>query len=439
MRLLLLSVIIISCKPATRTPTTDLHAITDGQLMLGTVAAIAKRGKQQVYRLLVCKNDIETENSQVYNDDNSCRPALVNQQQEIVLFPNHLQRGFVEKYKGRIKRATIGTLVALPFLVAIPIISLAGKPVWKYVKKLSKEGNLEQLQKFADRQPGLAKQGNQFYQELYNLQTEELSKFATLIEGKNLTRTEESALANILNLNGQVYRLTDKTTQILKLEDQHQMLLDLKQTGQQLSPMILGKQEEKFLDDLEFKKIDYDNQLLFNNILKFLKGNQDIPKFLKELETTGNQLLNDAPRYYQLFAKNYIIDANNLDEALDIIDKQLIKERNGYDKLATETEGLAKNIRDNNVTEVFDEIFEIPWFAWGAGLVAGSAVLISLNESIWGHGDRQASRYWNKIFYDSYNLDKAMTVKDLPVILQSLAKTFSCQVNSRALMLANTQ
>ena len=442
MKAILSLLVIIACKPAIRQQTSDLQAITDGKLMLGTVAAVTKQGNHQVYRLLVCKNSVNTEDKSVFSDTNSCRPALVSKEtnKEIVLFPNHLHRGFAEKWKGRLKRATIGTIIALPFMVAIPIAQVVGKPVYKYVKNTVKKGDIDVAPKLVDSAPGLAGKGSKFYQQQLNLQSEEIIKFINNIKGKELTQQELTAVVEIIELHGNTLSSINQTGLINQLEDYRQMLLDLKRTGQQLASSPMTKQEDEFLDDFALKYIEHENK--FFNFEKVRKGIYKIPsqnemiEALQRLTATSKQLTDDMPSYHTLFVSKNLVDSDKtIDEAISIIDRKLTATRQKYDKFAKERDDFAEGMRIQGRQEILEKLFEFSWFAWGVGLAAGTSAIVALEESIWGHGDRQASRYWNKIFHDGYYLDRAMTVKDLPKILHSLAKTFRCQVNDRALQL----
>ena len=440
MKAILSLLIIISCKPAIRQQTSDLQAITDGKLMLGTVAAVTKQGNHQVYRLLVCKNNIDTEDKSVFSDTNSCRPALVSQttKKEIVLFPNHLHRGFAEKWKGRLKRATIGTLVALPFLVAIPIAQVVGKPVYKYVKNTVKKGDIDVASKLADNAPGLASKGNKFYQQQLNLQSEEIVKFINSIKGKELTQREMIGITEIIKLHGDTLASIDQTTLISKLEDYHQMLLDLKRTGQQLTSSPLSKQEEEFLDQFSLKHMEHQNRFFkFEQVHKKyyqMPSQDEMIEALQRLTATSKELTDDMPRYYELFVNKELVDSGKtIDEAISIIDRKITDSKQQYDKFAQKRDNFAEGMRVEGRQEILEKLFEFSWFAWGVGLAAGTSVIIALEESIWGHGDRLASRYWSKIFHDGYYLERATTVKDLSKILHSLAKTFRCQVNDKAL------
>ena len=443
MRLLLsMLVIATSCKPAVREPVADLHAITDGKLMLGTVAAVTKRRNLHVYRLLVCKVNIATEDTRVFGDDGQCRPALVDQHGvEVIFYPNKLRQGFAAKYKGRLKKATIGLLVSLPFLIAIPIAQTAVKPVYRYVRTITKKGDLGQWQKLADSDPGLASKGNAFYRHLHDRQAPALDKLASSIRGQDLAYEEIRGLASIIRFNSNTYDMLSQTSLISKLEDQHKMLLDMKSTGQNFRGVALSGEENKFINNFELTKWhEWENpQLPLNNFLTG-KGRDltpvEIQNMLGQVTTAERNLLKDMPRYHELVVKDIISQSNNLDEAMTAIEKELAKIKGATDKLAEQRDELAKVIRAENTREILSRWADFSWFALGVGVTASYAVFSSFNESIWGHGDRQASRYWNKIFHDRYQLSNAYAVNDLPKILRSLAKTFGYQVNDRALHLA---
>ena len=442
MRLLLSTLVIAtSCKPAVREPVADLHAITDGKIMLGTVAAVNQQKNLRVYRLLVCKVNIATEDSRVFSDSNSCRPALVDQRGvEVIFWPNKLRQGFAEKYKGRLKRATIGMLVALPFLIAIPIAQTAVKPVYRYVRTITKKGELGQWQKLAHSDPGLASKGNEFYRHLFDRQAPALDKLASSIRGQDLSYEEIRGLANIIRFNSNTYEMLDSTSLITKLEAQHKMLLDMKSTGQNFRGVALSGEEAKFIDNFVSKWREWkDPQLPLN---EFLAGEgrdilpMEIQNILEKVTTAERQLIEDMPRYHELLSRNTISLSNNLDEAMTAIEKELAKIKGATDQLAERRDELAQGIRAENTRKILSRWADFSWLALGVGGTAGHAVLTSFQESIWGYGDRQASRYWNKIFHDRYQLSDAYAVNNLPKILRSLAKTFGYQVNDRALQLA---
>jgi len=442
MRLLLSTLVIAtSCKPAVREPVADLHAITDGKIMLGTVAAVTKRKNLRVYRLLVCKVNIATEDTRVFNDDEQCRPALVGQRgAEVIFWPNKLRQGFATKYKGRLKKATMGLLVSLPFLIAIPIAQTAVKPVYRYVRTITKKGDLGQWQKLADSEPGLASKGNEFYRQLHDRQAPALDKLASSIRGQDLSYEEIYGLANILRFNGNTYEMLSQTSLISKLEDQHKILLDMKQTGQSFRGVALSGEEANFIDNFMSKWHEWVNpQLRLNN---FLTGKErdlapvEIQTILEQVTSIERQLIEDMPRYHELVSKNTISLSNDLDEAMTAIEKELVKIKGATDELAERRDELAKGIRSENTREILSRWADFSWLSIGVVGTATYAVFSSFNESIWGHGDRQASRYWNKIFHDRYQLSDAYAVNDLPKILRSLAKTFGYQVNDRALRLA---
>lgn len=442
MRLLLsMLVIAANCKPAVRQPVADLHAITDGKIMLGAVAAVNQQRNLRVYRLLVCKVNIATEDTRVFDDDQQCRPALVNQRNaEVVFWPNKLRRGFAEKYKGRLKRATIGMIVALPFLIAIPIAQAAVKPVYRYVRTITKKGELGQWQKLADGDPGLASKGNEFYRHLYDRQAPALDKLASSIRGQDLSYEEIRGLAHIIRFNRNTYDMLSQTSLISKLEAQHKMLLDMKQTGQSFHRVDLSEEEANFIDNFVTKWQEWeDTQLPLDNFLAG-KGRDiyppEIQDILDQVTTAERQLIEDMPRFHELVSKSTISPSNNFDEAMIATEKELAKVKGATDELAELRDRLALSIRNENTKEILSRWADFSWLSLGVGFAASSAVFASLEQSIWGYGDRQASKYWNKIFHDSYLLSDAYAVNDLPKILHSLAKTFGYQVNDRALQLA---
>ena len=89
--------LLVACKSIMRAPVSDLHAVTDGKITLGVVASENAEGLQ-VYRLLLCKRQINYSDTRVFSDNSKCRPALIdNGGQEVVIFPDGLRRPFAAK------------------------------------------------------------------------------------------------------------------------------------------------------------------------------------------------------------------------------------------------------------------------------------------------------------------------------------------------------
>ena len=81
-------------------PQSNLRAITDGRLTLGTVASTDEASGMAAYRLLLCKKSA-ARGEQHFNDRNFCQPALHdNNGAEVVLLPNTQRRSFGYKYVG---------------------------------------------------------------------------------------------------------------------------------------------------------------------------------------------------------------------------------------------------------------------------------------------------------------------------------------------------
>ena len=77
--------------------------------------------------------------------------------------------------------------------------------------------------------------------------------------------------------------------------------------------------------------------------------------------------------------------------------------------------------------------------AWGlSGLAAGlgaTAMLTSLDKSIWGYGEKQLGEYWSQIFSDKASFADATAIEDMPAVLNKLAEVFGHRVNAAALQL----
>lgn len=72
------------------------------------------------------------------------------------------------------------------------------------------------------------------------------------------------------------------------------------------------------------------------------------------------------------------------------------------------------------------------------GGIATGAYTVSLDKSIWGHGEEAVGKkYWNQIFSENQEFADATRVRDLPSILQKISLVFGKSVNDSALRLAN--
>ena len=71
----------------------------------------------------------------------------------------------------------------------------------------------------------------------------------------------------------------------------------------------------------------------------------------------------------------------------------------------------------------------------GAAAAAGVAVVThSLNDSIWGHGEKAVGKkYWQQIFASDKGFAEPMRVNNLPQILRQMAEVFGKKVNQSAL------
>lgn len=125
----------ISCKSTVRAPVSDLQAVTDGRVTLGVVASENEEGLQ-AYRLLLCRNQADYHDAQVFANSNMCLPALVDSAgQEVVIFPDRLRRPFGVKIANYAKIA-----------VGVVLAAGAGYGGYKWFTKSSKYlKNLEEV------------------------------------------------------------------------------------------------------------------------------------------------------------------------------------------------------------------------------------------------------------------------------------------------------
>lgn len=131
--------------------------------------------------------------------------------------------------------------------------------------------------------------------------------------------------------------------------------------------------------------------------------------------------------------------------------KKINKENTGRKKLILERRGEAlKELKaaEEMLRKGRDEEFAAlskkseqrrkKWLIFGSGGgIAGVAVMIAIDKSIWGYGERQLGEHWNQIFNEEAEFDDATPVKDINGVLEKLAAIFGYKVNSSALALAN--
>ena len=171
----------------------------------------------------------------------------------------------------------------------------------------------------------------------------------------------------------------------------------------------------------------------WDNIMK-IKGTDtaelQIESLKKEIDIFEANLRIRTADYEQLTSQ---IKAN---EAL----KELLIEHR--DNTVQRLREAVQAMEDGNTARVQElkQVAEKERQAWGlSGLAAGlgaTAMLTSLDKSIWGHGEKQLGEYWSQIFSDKESFADAASVKDMPAVLNKLAEVFGHRVNAAALQLA---
>ena len=158
-------------------------------------------------------------------------------------------------------------------------------------------------------------------------------------------------------------------------------------------------QDEKAIDSL-------------TNILRAERDRFNDIKTLKEkVNVYGNDKINPA----------------DLTDTLKALDQE-------HAQLTVKLMDESKNIVQKAVQEV-DEKKRKWWGLGGLGAATAGAVMVSLNNSIWGNGEKQLGKHWSQIFSTNSDFADATTVKDLPTILTKLARVLGHNVNRKALAL----
>lgn len=102
-------------------------------------------------------------------------------------------------------------------------------------------------------------------------------------------------------------------------------------------------------------------------------------------------------------------------------------------KLMEENAKLAKE-----AVEKVDQKNRKWWGLGGLSAATAGAVMVSLNSSIWGNGEKQLGEHWSQIFSTNSDFADATMVRDLPGILTKLAQVLGHSVNREALALGGT-
>ncbi len=131
--------------------------------------------------------------------------------------------------------------------------------------------------------------------------------------------------------------------------------------------------------------------------------------------------------------------------------EKLLTDRDAqWEKLLTERQSnVVQRLRegaqataDGNTAQVqkLRQVAEEEREAWGmSGLMAGlgvtALVYASLDKSIWGYGEKQLGKHWSQIFSDKASFADAVSVTNLPAVLNKLADVLGHKVNTAALKL----
>ena len=127
----------------------------------------------------------------------------------------------------------------------------------------------------------------------------------------------------------------------------------------------------------------------------------------------------------------YKIDPANLAKELEKLD-------NAHAQRTIDLMGENKNMMEDAVEDAVEAVDQDKRKWWGLGGLSAAtagAVMVSLNNSIWGNGEKQLGKHWSQIFSNSSDFADASTARDLPAILTKLAQVLGHNVNGKALAL----
>lgn len=432
-----LSLLFTACKPAVRAPVAELFAVTDGQLTLGAVP-IEKDDGAQAYRLLVCKKSM-TYPKWMLEDTSRCRIALLTESgQEVAFLSDHMQRGFAAKYSGYAKQAAL----VIPTIVGVAVVGN-----W-LIRKPFMEGTVETVTDAA----GIVREKTGFVKEFWDTTKNKISRlipdaFKNRVLGPagiNYHRGRYSAavLAHETALKVRKPKKVVEALQISRAEEgkileagenlrsaekRKELLTNLQKLDEtERSEQIASMQKEA-----ERLRGTFDNpiQWIWNHRNK-LQGR--IPAVFSSSDLSlQKEYLDGLSNYNDLDMLRGILDKSNkgssfdfLDNELKSVDEAIIKARDAY--------RAAKDAKNYALGGV--KLSALKTGAVG-GAAAGAVMLATIDTSIWGHGERQVSKYWSQIFHEKDSFGNAASVGDLRGILNTLADTFGFVVNEQALAL----
>ena len=473
--LMAILLLFVACKPVTRGPDSDLEAVTDGNLTLGVVAVESNDTGAQAYRLLVCRQSSSFP-KWMLEDNNRCRPALLDSQgSEVVFIHDELERDFATKYAG------YGKAFVVPVLVGVAAWSLVFGP--KATGAIPVGGEQGGLVKWANTKNWVQRPSNWvgtqwkkvtswsiFNNKLVNWITRKPAQGAALFQ-KGVARVvppnwvlATNARLRLLTHLDQGGKYAQDTFRVgVNLQDAITEQTRIAKLAHDLYGMKEMERLFKAMDNVEVGKQTEHIDNLKKELEKLLGSKEVDGKMVTYKDTMAQIAKNqekgeDSLEYIEGLAKLKKIEAyekaigdagfNQVDGKYDF--SFLKKEDNILKTLTSEADKLddapdgsiqaaAKAVYDAKATRKYTQ-FGVSYEGFKNLAIKGAAgialiTMTDLDKSVFGYAERQTSQHWSQVF--SEGMTSQNQVKDLPTLLRGFADFFGHNVNPQALALSN--
>ena len=474
----------VACKPIARQPVSDFHAVTDGNLALGAVPVESDDGEAQAYRLLVCKKSM-TYPKWMLEDNSRCRSALLTGDgDEVVLLPDHLQRDFAAKYEGYAKAAAIPVA-----LVLVASGGVMARSAWIDVAKKTGGivGGLESGLRGAVGSTGSAidqtVRGGATWvdthipvkwvsgHEFVRTPIEKFWEFVSWVGKKpfeiwgDLARRVRGIDLRVttVTFDKQILAGTLKKGKTSARVEAHGILkksVDYNAATGELNFLRKVKRDIRNMTDTQvgdyLKKVDNDAD---DYGKKHFKNNNEIAKYADEGDkgqhTVVDKIVGDSKdklsdgqvktvmdyhsklMHYRKYKYNKDMAGQSTGGLQEWVDKSietLQGDEAGSMEAVKNAYFAAKGTRQYGLNGGSINNQKVNTAAVG-GILASVGILATMDQSIWGHADRQVSKHWSQIFHAGNSFQDNTPVTDLRGILNTLADDFGFVVNEKAFRL----
>ena len=434
-----------SCKPLVRQAVSDISAISDTKLMLGTVP-IERDDGTQAYRLLLCRKS-DSYPSNIFTDNNRCRVALLDQDgAEVAFLPNELKRSFGAKYKGYAKGAAVS-------LAIVPIALAAGYAgAWRHARRVRKSTeelikNVQLKVKIADdlaADAGKIDNAWNFHRanwerRLHGL-LEQFEKIDPQVDSSYVYKRVSEALdevdyreplallKEIENMKG-VFRGHEQLSEneiIAIMSEYTDKLSELQMADGSASRLKRIIREREIADS---EPVDVD----FGELKAIVKRDADATMYHQRARVQEKLEYYYNPRKHKVFSMMHERTRMLMDDLDTLKQGALDYLRKAEEDWVKKQEKLVMEDADTKLQEGNNRLLKTATVTGGAGLAA----MIALDKSIWGYADRQVSKHWSQVFVESEDFQDIAVVRDVRLFLSALAEELGYVVNERALQLAD--